>query len=109
MKKCPICEKGTLEKKKIKEYMFGEFLGEFPAEVCIKCGESFTDTATTAKIEERAKEKNLWGLGANTKITKTGNSLAVRIPKRLVDYLQLKDGAEAYIHPEKNKLIIESK
>ena len=107
--KCPICENGTLKKGKIKEYMFGTYLGEFPAEICSCCGESFTDSETTRKIEDAAKRQGIWGLGANTKFTMTGNSLAVRIPKKIADYLKLKSGREAYIHPEDNKLIIESK
>jgi len=107
--KCPICEKGILKKGKIKETMFGVYLGEFPAEICSKCNESFTDSNTTKKIEEIAKKKGIWGLGAITKITKTGNSLAVRIPKKIAEYLKLKDGKEAYVHPEKDKLIVESK
>ncbi|MBL7148173.1 MAG: YgiT-type zinc finger protein [Nanoarchaeota archaeon] len=107
--KCPVCEEGTLKKKKIKEYMFGVYLGEFPAEVCTKCNESFTDSNTTKKIEEVAKKKGIWGLSAITKITKTGNSLAVRIPKKLVDYLHLENNKEIYIHPEANKLIMEAK
>ena len=109
MLKCPICEKGNLEKSSLKEYMFGIYLGEFMADVCTKCGESFTDSATTRKIEEEAKKKGIWGLSAVTKITKTGNSLAIRIPKKLVDYLKLKEGREACIHPEDHKLIVESK
>ncbi len=104
---CPVCEKGRLKKGKIKENMFGVYLGEFPAEICTKCGESFTDSETTKKIEEAAKKKGVWGLGKETKITKTGNSLAVRIPKILADYLKLRDGEKAYIHPENNKLVIE--
>ena len=106
--KCPICGKGVLKKGKVKEVMFGVYLGEFPAEICTKCGESFTDEKTTKKIEEAAKTKGIWGLGEKTKITKTGNSLAVRIPKKIVDYLKLKKGREAYIHPEDHKLIIEA-
>ncbi len=106
--KCPVCDKGILEDGKIKETMFGVYLGEFPAKICTSCGESFTDEKTTKKIEERAKKKGLWGLGKKTKITKTGNSLAVRIPKNIADFLNLKEGNEAYIHPEKNKLVIES-
>ena len=107
--KCPICEKGILKKGIMKEYMFGIYLGEFPAEVCSACGESFTDSETTKKIEEMARKKGIWGLSSVTKITKTGNSLAVRIPKKIADYLKLKDGEEAYVHPENNKLIIETK
>ena len=106
--KCPVCGKGTLKKGKTREVMFGVDLGEFPAEICTKCGESFTDEQTTKAIEEAAKEKGIWGLGKKTRITKTGNSLAVRIPKEIVNFLNLKEGKEAYIHPEKGRIIIES-
>ena len=106
--KCPVCEKGTLKKGRIKETMFGVYLGEFHAEICNKCNESFTDEKTTRAIEEAAKKKEIWGLGKKTKITKTGNSLAVRIPKEIANFLKLKEGKEAYIHPDKDKLVIES-
>jgi len=106
--KCPICEKGTLKKGKIKETMFGVYLGEFPADICSECSESFTDSETTIKIQEAAKKKGIWGLGKKTKITKTGNSLAVRIPKDIAVFLDLKEGKEAYIHPEDKKLVVEA-
>lgn len=109
MTKCPICEKGTLKKRKIKETMFGVYLGEFPAEVCSHCRESFTDIETTKMIEAVAKKKGIWGLGMKTKVMKAGNSLAVRIPKKIADYLKLRQGEEAFIHPQDHKLIIEAK
>src|SRR3989344_2104705 len=106
--KCPVCGKGTLKKGKIKETMFGIYLGDYPAEICDKCNESFTDEKTTRAIEAAAKKKGIWGLGRKTKITKTGNSLAVRIPKEIADFLNLSEGKEAYIHTDKDRLIIES-
>lgn len=106
--KCPLCEKGTLQKGEITEKMYGIELGKFPALICSSCKESFTDEGTTKKIEEKAKEKGLWGLEKKTTITKSGNSFAVRIPKPIIDYLQLKEGEAVYIHPEKNKIIIET-
>ena len=106
--KCPICEKGILKKTKVKEHLFGVYLGEFPAEVCNSCGESFTTPEITQKIEKSAKEKGIWEMGMKTKITRTGNSLAVRIPKKIVDYLKLREGEEAYVHPEKNTIVIET-
>jgi len=105
--KCPICEKGYLKKGTIDKVMFGVNLGKYPAEVCSKCNESFVDSKSMQKIEDAAKKKGIWGLGTKTKITKTGNSLAVRIPKKMVDYLKLKNGKEAYIHPEGKNLVIE--
>jgi|SRR3989338_7378554 len=106
--KCPICGKGNLKMGNIKEYMYGIYLGEFPAEICSECNESFTSSETTMAIENIAKKKGIWGLGAKTKITKAGNSLAVRIPKKIAKYLNLKEGEEAYIHPEKNRLVVDA-
>ncbi|MBI3034847.1 AbrB/MazE/SpoVT family DNA-binding domain-containing protein [Candidatus Woesearchaeota archaeon] len=106
--RCPVCEKGTLKKGNIEETMFGVYLGKFPAEICNKCNESFTDQKTTGAIQEAAKKKGIWNLGKKTKITKTGNSLAVRIPKEIANFLKLEEGNEAYIHPDKGKLIVES-
>ena len=105
--KCPICGKGVLRKGKHKETMFGVYLGQFPAEVCSKCNESFTDEKTTRAIEKSARRKGVWGLGRKTKITTSGNSLAVRIPKPIARFLKLRSGEEAYIHPEKGKIVIE--
>lgn len=107
MIRCPACEKGELKKGKVKEYMFGMFLGEFSADICTSCSESFTDEETTRHIEAIAKKKGLWGLGVKTKVTRTGNSLAIRIPQKIANFLRLKEGEETYIHPEMKKLIIE--
>ena len=59
------------------------------------------------KIEALAKAKGIWGLGKKTTIARTGNSLAVRIPKDIAVYLHLTEGKEVYIHPESKKLVIE--
>ncbi|MBI5393657.1 AbrB/MazE/SpoVT family DNA-binding domain-containing protein [Candidatus Woesearchaeota archaeon] len=107
MTQCPLCNEGKLKKGKIKETMFGVVLGEFPAEICNKCNESFTDELTTHLIELVARKKRIWGLGTKTRLAKTGNSLAVRIPRNIVKYLKLKEGKELFIHPQDNKVIIE--
>ena len=104
---CPICEKGTLKETKKKEIMFGVDLGEFPVKICSNCKETFSNEKTTKSIELAAKSKGIWGLGKKTKITKSGNSLAVRIPKEIVDFLKLKEGKETYIYPDNNRIIIE--
>ncbi len=107
MAKCPLCGKGTLKATREKHVMFGVDLGTYPAERCSACGEVFTDSSAMEKIEAEAKAKGIWGIGKKTKITRSGNSLAVRIPKEVVSFLHLKEGQEAYIHPEQKKLVIE--
>lgn len=57
MVKCPLCDKGELKKGKVKETMFGVFLGEFPADISSSCGDSFTDEKTTQLIQKIAKKK----------------------------------------------------
>ena len=107
MNKCPICEKGMLRPTKEKHILFGVDLGRYRRVKYNACGEVFTDAKVMEKIEATAKKKGIWGLGAKTKIARTGNSLAIRIPKKIAKFLKLKEGKETYIHPEKNKLIIE--
>ncbi|MBI2106257.1 AbrB/MazE/SpoVT family DNA-binding domain-containing protein [Candidatus Woesearchaeota archaeon] len=108
MTKCPICDNGKLKSGEIEETMFGIYLGKFPAEICDRCGESFTSEEMTKKIEMIAKEKGIWGLGIKTKVAKTGNSLAIRIPKNIAKFLHLKEGRDVFIHPEKDKFVIET-
>ena len=108
MEKCPMCRNSTLKKRTEDEEMFGVHLGKFVKLVCDDCGESFTDEIVTQAIIKRAKEKGIWGLGKKLKIMKTGNSLAIRIPKPIVDFLNLKQNREIFIRPEnKSKLVIE--
>ena len=108
MVECPVCGKGTLRRGKVREEMFGIDLGEYPAEVCGSCGESFVDQQAMEKIEARAKELGLWGLAKKVSIAKSGNSLVVRIPAELARFLGLKGGEGALVRPEgREKIVVE--
>jgi len=104
--KCDECN-GKIIKKKVPYSIYGVKLGDFPAETCTKCGEILFTEETSRKMTQIAKKRGLWGLEAKTKIGKVGDALDVRFPKRIVDFLNLKKGKEVWIHPEKNKIIIE--
>ena len=105
--KCYICEKGNLTKKKVDYRLYGIDIGKFNAEVCDKCGEIFFDENTSKKMTEAAKKKGLWGLQTKTKIGQAGTTLDVRLPKKIIEFLNLKKGKEVEIYPEgKNKLVI---
>lgn len=105
MAKCPSCGKGPLVKTKVRETMFGVDLGEFDAEVCKACGESFFDEAAMGLLEQRART-GVWGLGKKLKVAKSGNSLVLRIPADLAAFLHLKAGKEVYVHPEGEDRIV---
>jgi len=106
-KKCYICEKGSLTKKKVDYKLYGVSIGKFDAEVCGKCGEAFFDEDVSKKMTEIAKEKGLWGLQTKTKVGQAGTTLDIRLPKKIIDFLNLKKGKEVEIYPEgKDKLVI---
>ena len=108
MTKCPICENGTLRKGKVEEEMFGVALGRYDAEICDKCGESFLDQDAMHEIEAKAKELGLWGLAKNMKVIKSGNSLSVRIPAKIANFLNLEEGENVLLYPEgKKKIVVE--
>ncbi len=108
MTECPVCGKGKLRRGKIREQMFGVDLGEYPAEICDACGESFVDQNAMKKIEARAKKLGLWGLAKKVPIAKSGNSLVVRIPSELARFLRLKGGEDALVRPEgREKIVVE--
>jgi len=107
--KCDICEKGELENKPVDFKIYGVSLGKFPAQVCSSCGETFFTEAISDKIDDLAKKKGLWGLEAKTKIGMVGNSIDVKISKKIADFAGLKKGNEVRVYPEgKNRIIIES-
>ncbi len=108
MVKCPMCEKGNLKKGKVEEEMFGVSLGKFDAEICDQCGESFLDEAAMEKMEAKAKELGVWGLSKKIKVVKSGNSLSVRIPAKIAEYLDLAEGKNVFLYPDgKNRIVVE--
>lgn len=108
MSKCPVCGKGSLKKAQVEESMFGVSLGKFSGEVCDCCGESFLDDMAMRKIEARAKELGIWGLSKSLKVVKSGNSLSLRIPAKLAQFLELSEGKEVVLYPDgKKKIVVE--
>ena len=106
--KCFACG-GKVERKKVPFNMYGIKLGNFEAEVCTKCGEVVFDEKVSDQIDKVAKEKGIWGLERKSKVIMSGNSMAIRIPKSIVDFLKIKQGEDVFIHPEEHKLIVEMK
>lgn len=105
--KCVFCNSAT-EEKLVDYAEIGVSLGKFKAQVCTKCGETFFDSETAEKIQAKSKELGLFGLAKKIKVAEVGNSLAIRVPKHLAEFVGLKKGHEVLIRPrEKNELSIE--
>ena len=104
--KCIICDGQTI-KKNVEYKESGVLLGNFNAYVCQKCGETYFDEKTAEKIQHKSKQLGLFGLAKKAKVAEIGNSIAIRIPKEIAEFLKLKKGKEVVIFPEsKNDLHI---
>lgn len=105
--KCIMCNKGEFKEKMIEYKEFGMSLGKYRANVCVKCGEAFFDSETAGKIQDKSKALGLFGLAKRTKVAKVGNSLAIRIPKEIAEFMKLKKEEEVRITPKnQNELIV---
>jgi len=103
MKKCYVCGKGRLVKKKIPYTLYGVMVGNFEGEQCSECKESFYSEEVFDEMTKKVKKLDLWGLEMKTKLTKVGNSLDIRLNKKLVNFLGVDKGEEVTIVPENKK------
>lgn len=90
---CPICNTPmTSEKREIKKGIYAQ------VEVCPKCQEEYLDIKEHEKVYREFYSKAF----------KSGNSLALRIPKKVADKIGLKAGTAFKINVEDGKIIIEA-
>ncbi|MBW2968681.1 hypothetical protein KY304_02555 [Candidatus Woesearchaeota archaeon] len=104
-KKCEECN-GKIIRKKVSFNLYGIDLGKFTADFCPKCNEEVYDEKTLDKINKIAKKKGLWGLESRTKVGEVGNSLDIRISKKIADFIGLRKGEDIIVHPESKKRIV---
>ncbi len=104
---CPACR----QKMKPGKYPYAYTdisLGLFEGEKCAHCGEIFFSEKASDEIDRKAKEIGIWGMGKEGIVGTSGNSLIVRVPKEIGEFLNLKPGKKVFIHPEgKKKLVVE--
>jgi len=96
---------GELKEELAEHKEFGISLGKYKASVCKKCGEVFYSSEIVDKIQIKSKELGLFGLAKKTKVAQVGNSLAVRIPKEIADFIKLRKEEEVRIFPKNKKEI----
>lgn len=69
---------------------------------CKKCGDEVLDMKQLHELAEKYRKMKRY----NTKISKWGLSLGVRIPKELAKKYSLKDKEDVYLLPEKDGIRI---
>ena len=105
MKKCYVCGKGGLTKKEIPYELYGIAVGKYGGEQCSICKEIFYSENVFDEMTKKVKKLGLWGLETKTKLTKVGNSLDIRLNKKIACFLGAKKGKEVVIIPENKKKI----
>ena len=78
---------GELKRSKVEVEFFGIDFGLKDAKVCTRCGSEYLDQETMKEIETIVKERNIFGLERKISVTKSGNSLVIRIPPEIAEYL----------------------
>ena len=106
MKRCKCG--GNLKKSRTEVEFFGIDFGVKPCEVCNECGSEYISQELLEQIEAEMKKKGLFGLERRSRITKSGNSLVIRVPKEIADSLHIAKDSEITIYPsDKKRLIVE--
>jgi len=99
---------GTLKESHAQVEFFGIDFGVREAEVCAKCGSEYLSDEVLGEIEEEVKKKKLFGLEKQTQVTKSGNSLVIRIPPEIVEFSGMKYKERIRIYPvAKNRIEVE--
>ena len=74
------------------------------AEVCTRCGSEYLPQ----EAESEVKKRGLFGLERRGRVSKSGNSLVIRIPKEIAKSLKIEGDMPVVIYPsEPKKLVVE--
>jgi len=104
---CPCGGKIKWTKEKV--IQSGVDCGVLDVEVCDKCGNMYLPDDSMRIVEQKLKEKGLWGMErGEVKFWKSGNSVIVRFPTEMTHELCLDHVKKGYVYQEaENKLTIE--
>ncbi len=98
---------GEIEWKKEKVMVDGVDCGVLDVESCQACGEEYFPEETMQIVEQKLKEKGLWGIQRKeARLWRSGNSVLVRIPKDIAHQLNLKPDEKVSLYAEGKKKII---
>ncbi len=77
-------------------------------EVCTSCNAEYLDEETMKEIEQEVKKKKLFALEKTVTVTKSGNSLVMRLPPEITKFVNLHYKDALRIFPvSKNRIEVE--
>ena len=103
---CPCGGKVKWAKEKVVQD--GIDCGILDVEICEKCGSKYFPENSMEIIENKLKEKGIWGARKEIKVWKSGESVVIRLPTEISRSMELSKVKKGYIYPEgKRKLLFE--
>ena len=98
---------GRLEEHASEVEFFGIDFGVKWVEVCADCGTEYLSQETMEEVEAEVRRRGLFGLERRGRVSKSGNSLVIRIPQEIKS-MKLKRDLPIVIYPsDKDRLVIE--
>ena len=99
---------GRLEERASEVEFFGIDFGVRKVEVCADCGTEYLSQETMEEVEAEVRKRGLFGLERRGRVSKSGNSLVIRIPQEIVKSMKLKRDLPIIIYPsDKDRLVVE--
>ena len=99
---------GRLKRSASEVEFFGIDFGVRKVEVCADCGTEYLPQETMEEVEAEVRKRGLFGLERRGRVSKSGNSLVIRIPQEIVKTMKLKRDLPIVIYPsDKDRLVVE--
>ncbi len=96
---CILCN-GKTKQGEVEYSEYGISFGKFKGFVCMSCNETYFESDIVSEIQKISQAKGLCGLAKKAIVGEVGNSLAIRIPKELVQFFDIKKGQEVLLVPQ---------
>ncbi len=109
MKKCPVCEKGSLEKAEDLIFELDGYVFVVKGERCNQCLEEFPYEEETQRMISGARRLGVWPepMKLYRHFSRSGGGLIFRVPTDIEKQLQLDEKTEIEISKVGSKIIIE--
>ncbi|MDI6902725.1 MAG: hypothetical protein QMC77_03230 [Methanocellales archaeon] len=99
---------GELRKSHTEVEFYGIDFGVRECEVCSSCGTEYLSEDIIEEMEEEIKNRGIFALERAVKITKSGNSLVLRLPPEIVKFLEIHHKSTVRLFPaDKHRLEVE--
>ncbi|MDG7018525.1 MAG: AbrB/MazE/SpoVT family DNA-binding domain-containing protein [Nitrososphaerota archaeon] len=99
---------GKLQERASEVEFFGIDFGVKKVESCTECGTEYLPQETMEEVEAEVRKRGLFGLERRGRVSKSGNSLVIRIPQEIAKSMKLKRGLPIIIYPsDKDRLVVE--